>query len=101
MMHPRNTLATLSVLLAAVLAITSQSSEASGDAANGETLYKSNCFTCHNPSIHTRPDKIIFSKKALRNRVEFCEGNAGLSWTSQQIDDVAEYLNQTYYKYDD
>ena len=70
------------------------------DAANGEKLYNGGCFKCHDTTIHTRPDKIIFSKKALIKRVEFCEGNAGMNWNKSQIEDVAEYLNKTFYKYE-
>jgi len=70
------------------------------DPANGEKLYNGGCFKCHDTTIHTRPDKIIFSKKALIKRVEFCEGNAGMNWNKGQIEDVAEYLNKTFYKYE-
>lgn len=74
---------------------------AAGDIANGETLYRSACLGCHDTGIHTRPDKIIFSKKALRNRVEFCEGNTNAGWNASQMDDVTEWLNATFYKYED
>lgn len=74
---------------------------AAGDSANGEKLYHSACLSCHDTSIHTRPDKIIFSKKALRNRVEFCEGNTNAGWNASQMDDVTEWLNATFYKYED
>lgn len=74
---------------------------AAGDVANGEKLYRAACFGCHDTSIHTRTDKIIFSKKALRKRVEFCEGNTSAGWNAQQMDDVTEWLNATFYKYDD
>lgn len=74
---------------------------AAGDAANGEKLYRAACFGCHDTSIHTRTDKIIFSKKALRKRVEFCEGNTAAGWNAQQMDDVTEWLNATFYKYED
>lgn len=74
---------------------------AKGDAANGEKLYKASCTGCHDTTVHTRPDKIIFSKKALRNRVEFCEGNAQAGWNATQMDDVTEWLDVTFYKYGD
>lgn len=74
---------------------------AAGDSANGEKLYRSACLSCHDTSIHTRADKIIFSKKALRKRVEFCEGNTNTNWNASQMDDVTEWLNATFYKYED
>lgn len=72
----------------------------SADAANGKKLYDGKCFACHDTTIHTRPEKIIFSKKALLNRVKMCDANANANWTEQQMGDVVEYLNTTFYKYD-
>lgn len=70
-----------------------------GDAKNGKALYDANCFKCHNTAIHTRPNSIILSLTALKNRVRFCETNAKLTWTDPQIDDVATYLNNSFYKF--
>ncbi len=74
---------------------------AAGDPKHGENLYNAGCFSCHDTSIHTRPNSIIFSKVALRNRVKFCDANAGTHWPAQAIDDVTEYLNEAFYKFDD
>lgn len=70
-----------------------------GDAKAGKELYDSRCFQCHDTTIHTRPNRIIYSLTALKNRVRFCETNAGLKWTDPQIEDVATYLNNSFYKF--
>lgn len=70
-----------------------------GNAKQGKTLYDAHCFQCHDTTIHTRKNSIIFSLTALKNRVRFCETNAKLSWTDTQIEDVATYLNNTFYKF--
>lgn len=86
--------------LALGLAVTS-TAHAQGDPAHGKKLYMDNCLQCHDTSVHTRPDKIIFSKKALRKRVEFCDANAGSNFSAQDLSDVTEWLNSEFYKYDD
>jgi hypothetical protein len=91
-----------SLFMAAILGwLFASGAAAEGDARHGEEIYQQSCFTCHDTSIHTRKDRIIFSKVALRNRVEFCEANAGANWSQQDITDVTEYLNEAFYKFDD
>lgn len=87
-------------MVASVIIINSAANAAGADSVNGKKLYDSKCFACHDTSIHTRENKIIFSKKALLNRVKMCEVNANAQWNEQQIIDVVEHLNTTYYKYE-
>lgn len=70
-----------------------------GDAKHGQELYQANCTRCHDTSIHTRPNSIIHSLDGLKKRVQFCESNGRLNWSSEQIEDVAAYLNKTFYKF--
>lgn len=74
---------------------------AAADIDNGKALYMKNCMGCHDTGVHTRTDRIIFSKKALRKRVEFCDVQAGSSLSSQNLTDVTEWLNQEFYQFDD
>ncbi len=69
------------------------------DIDNGTTLVASQCQSCHDNSIFTRPDSIIHSYGALQRRVKFCESMSKLHWSDGQIKDAVAYLNQTYYKY--
>ena len=86
---------------AAFICATSLSVAGESDAANGKKLYHQGCTGCHNTEIHTRPNKIIFSKKALFKRIKFCDSMAGNHFNDQQVSDIAEYLNQNFYKFDD
>lgn len=88
-----------STLIAAALMFASSYALAATDTVNGEKLYNDNCQRCHDTSIHTRPDRIIFSKSALKKRVMFCESMAAAKWSEQQINDVVEYLNNAFYKF--
>lgn len=72
---------------------------AAPDVEKGKSLYQAGCRGCHDESVHTRPDRIILSKGALRNRVQFCDSNAGTKWNPEQMDHVIEYLNITFYKF--
>ncbi len=69
------------------------------DLNQGEKLYKANCFSCHDSSIHTRPNSIIHSLSALKKRVQFCESMNKLGWSDTQKGDVVAYLNTTFYKF--
>lgn len=83
----------LSVLLAAGQALAS-------DPENGQRLQRKACQRCHDDSIYTRPDSIIFSYKALSNRVHFCERMSGARWNPREIEDVIDYLNQRFYHFE-
>jgi cytochrome c553 len=64
---------------------------------NGKTLVDANCTKCHNERIYTRPDRRVTSLDGLNQQVRRCELSLGLKWFDDDIDDVAAYLNQTYY----
>ena len=69
------------------------------DARQGQALYQANCTGCHDTSIHTRPNSIIHSLDGLEKRVQFCETGNRLQWSAAQIEDVAAYLNESFYKF--
>lgn len=94
------------IILSAVLVLGSGMAQAadastllSTGAKRGEALYQANCTRCHDTSVHSRPNSIIHSLDALEKRVRFCETNARLKWSDEQIADVTAYLNQTFYKF--
>lgn len=64
-----------------------------------ETLVKESCQRCHDNSIFTRPNSIIFSYSALKKRVHFCESMAGAGWSEKDINDVIDYLNHNFYHF--
>jgi len=77
----------------------SNQAAANGNAFAGQKLHNQNCTSCHDSRIYTRPNRIIHSYVDLKRRVKFCESNNGLDWNTQEIEDVATYLNQKHYKF--
>jgi cytochrome c553 len=92
-MHKRLLILTTTCLLATgVLPVTAT-------ADNGATLHKENCTSCHDDSVYTRKDRRVTSLAGLKKQVQRCELSQGLKWFDEDVDDVVNYLNTTYYKF--
>src|SRR5512135_134564 len=80
---------------------------ASGNAGNGKKLFtKYDCSSCHKgkvggdgSAIFTRPDRIVSNADELIPRIKFCSGAVGANLTAPEEQDLAAYLNQTYYHF--
>ena len=72
---------------------------AAADLANGKALHDSVCKTCHQSDYYTRKNGIVHSGAELTAQVTRCQEGAGEEWSATQIEDVAAYLNTTYYKF--
>jgi len=85
------------------------------DADNGEQLYQSvavemsvngltfkdaNCETCHSNQVYQRENRIIKSYPSLVAMVERCNTNLDAGWFPDDVEDVAAYLNRTYYHFE-
>ena len=64
---------------------------------NGKKLVDGNCTKCHDERVYTRPDRRVTTLDGLNKQVRRCEQSLGLKWFDEEIDDVAAYLNETYY----
>lgn len=71
-----------------------------GDAARGQALLQANCTGCHDSRVYTRPDRHVKSVEGLIGQVNFCNKNLGGKLTREQVNDLVQYLNQAYYKFD-
>ena len=92
----------MSRLIAPVTAIVllSQLSTAQGaDPANGKALHEEHCVRCHDSQVYTRTDRRVTSLKALETQVRRCDSMLGTTWFDDEIADVVQYLNGTYYKF--
>ena len=92
---PRNFI--LSVVLAATLPMWASSALA-GDPARGSLLYENHCMVCHTSVVHVREDRKATTRDEIRSWVERWQKELGLPWTSVDVDDVVEFLNNRYYK---
>ena len=69
------------------------------DAEHGQKLHDEQCMKCHDSGVYTREDRRVADRDALVKQVKRCELNLGLSWFDTDINDVVQYLNQSYYKF--
>ncbi len=79
---------------------------ATADTDNGMKLHDENCIACHasrygndGTEIYTRPNHRIKDLAGLRKQVNFCKDNLGLTWFDDEVNDVADYLNKTFYQF--
>ena len=80
---------------------------AEGDAAIGKKMVESNCISCHSAkyggdgsAIYTRDNRKVNSASQLLTQIRNCNTMLGLKWFEDEELHVANYLNQTYYKFD-
>ena len=70
------------------------------DAARGRALYETHCLACHYERIHKRDPSVSLVKSIAGLRIEVAN-RAQLtrqSFTIEDLDDIAEYLNRSHYK---
>lgn len=91
-----------------MLAATAQAAPfANGDAASGKKLFnKFNCNSCHidmvggdGNAIFTRPNRKVTQPAQLSAQMKRCSGAVGTTISAQEEENLAAYLNQTYYKF--
>jgi hypothetical protein len=72
---------------------------AGADAARGRALYETRCVGCHNKSVHQRESRKATSFEGVLAQVSRWNATLGGDWKAEDIEDVAVYLNERYYKY--
>jgi cytochrome c5 len=87
--------------LALLLAVLPAAAFAQADAERGRVLYETFCMTCHYERVHQRPPSrsVVKSTTDLRIQVAKWAERTRMRFTPQDVDDVAEYLNQSHYKF--
>jgi mono/diheme cytochrome c family protein len=71
--------------------------QADPDSERGKNVYEARCGACHASSVHNRNARKAESFENLRVQVLRWAAEVGGSWSQDEIDDVAQYLNQRYY----
>ena len=92
-----NTVKTIAATL--LLTAVSSTSALAANAENGKKLYTERCGGCHDTKVHTRPNRIVHTYEDLVNRVRFCDNAAKAGLKDEEIYDVSDYLNNTFYKF--
>jgi cytochrome c2 len=80
---------------------------AKGDAEAGKALFdKNKCSSCHistyggdGSKMFTRADRKIKSASSLLTQVTRCSTNLNLSLFDEDEENIAAFLNKTYYKF--
>ena len=84
------------------------SGTALADIKRGQSLHDENCISCHarmmggkGLGIYTRPNRRIETLDGLGMQVNRCKDSLGFDWPEDQIDDVVDYLNTNFYKFEE
>jgi mono/diheme cytochrome c family protein len=78
---------------------------AHGDAKAGKALAEKDCVACHAQkgkpasAIYTRSDRRVTSAPKLLTQVQVCNAQLGSGYFPEDEENVAAYLNETYYKF--
>lgn len=70
------------------------------DMKRGEELLTKHCYGCHGEDVYVRENRIVKDLAGLKKRVNFCVQQVGVKWFDEEVDDVVEFLNKEYYKFD-
>lgn len=95
----RRTLLLLVLLLSAARAQAAQAPPMAGDAARGKELHAANCTGCHDQQVYTRKEHRVQNIDGLVAQVQACSRTVKTKLSRDQINDIAAYLNQTYYRF--
>jgi hypothetical protein len=69
------------------------------DISHGKSLQQKNCMGCHDDGMYTRENRKVTSLDGLQKQVKRCELSLGLKWFDDDVADVVQYLNSSYYQY--
>ena len=73
---------------------------AAADIENGEELHFDDCTGCHQEEVYTRENRVVGNLERLGRQVRFCKDTVGAQWFDEDVEDVIEYLNKTYYHFE-
>ena len=93
-MHKLNTLNSLLLIVTC-----SPGLGIAADLKAGQALHDGKCVSCHDSAVYTRSDHRVTSVEGLRQQVQRCDANLELGWFDEEIENVSQYLNATYYKF--
>jgi len=86
------------VLALGALTLLPLAAAAQAPESRGQLLYGNHCIACHTTQMHWRDQKLVTDWASLKVQVRRWQGAAQLNWSEVDIDDVARFLNDTFYK---
>ncbi len=77
-----------------------------GDAKHGQKLHQAKCVACHvqqyggdGSEMYKRADRKVRSIEGLMARVAGCNRQVNAGFSTDDVNDVVSYLNETYYRF--
>ena len=68
--------------------------------SRGELLYTTHCIACHTTEMHWRDKRVASDWAGLKVQVRRWQNAASLAWSDGDILDVARYLNDSIYHFE-
>jgi mono/diheme cytochrome c family protein len=65
----------------------------------GQALYENHCRVCHDAYVHTRDARRVHDLGELQLYVSTWSFHAQLDWSREEIADVVDYLDRSYYHF--
>ncbi len=88
------------LLLIALQAIFSSAhAQAAASPTRGRLLYTTHCLACHNSTMHWRDARQAKDWESFEENVRRWQAAAKLQWSEADIEEVAQHLNDTIYRY--
>ena len=69
------------------------------DPERGRALYENHCVVCHTPKVHRRFPPSAIDMEALRFIVKVWVEENRIDWGERDIEDVVQYLDRAYYRF--
>lgn len=66
----------------------------------GKMLYENHCIKCHDSTVHIREKKKVTHRAELYAQINRWKSHLNLDWTQEEISEVAQYLEATYYSFE-
>lgn len=88
---------TINIAITSLLLFLTTNAQASPE--NGGNLHQESCVKCHSTNVYTRNNTRVKDLPGLGKQVRFCKNNLGITWFTEDVDDVVQYLNKNYYKF--
>jgi len=99
MPHPFSGTIPAAIAAAGLLGLLGPPAAAAADPARGRALYEARCGGCHNQSVHNDASRKARSLDEVRARVANFSAQLKTGWTPEEVDHVAVYLNERFYRY--
>jgi mono/diheme cytochrome c family protein len=65
----------------------------------GKAIHDANCISCHDSGVYSRADHKMTDFTMLSAQVRRCDANLGSKLFDEDMNKIADYLNETYYKF--